>query len=102
MTLIKTKKFWALAVLAVVLLYPFQSTVVNRTSVLVVTEDSKLVQGARVRQSWQHYSLESEGHEEDLLTNESTERRDLAAIEPQTGELVFRRQSLTGSRSEAN
>ena len=137
MTFLKTKKFWGLVSLAVVLLYPFQSTVVSPKSVLVVTEDWKPVQGALVRQSWQHYSLESEGHEQDLRTdehgralfprrtirgsvlrrlarpmwnilrqgvhasfgvhadilylNEGLERRDLAKVEPQGGEVIFRR-----------
>jgi hypothetical protein len=137
MTFLKTKKFWVSLLLAVVLLYPFQSTVVPPKSVLVVTEDWKPIEGARVRQTWQHYSLESVGHEQDLRTNEygrvmfpprtirasvlrrlvhpvwnvlrqgvhasfgvhtdildlneGNQRRDVARIEPQAGEVIFRR-----------
>lgn len=70
MTFPGAKKYWLLALLlGTVVLYPFESTVVGQKTVLVVTEDWKPVEGARVRQIWQHYSLESEGHEVDLRTN---------------------------------
>lgn len=68
-TFTKRKKVWALIVLGTFLLYPFQSTTVPSQSVLVVTEDWRPVQGAGVRQSWQNYSIEAYGHEEDLLTD---------------------------------
>lgn len=60
----------AVLVLGLVLLYPFERTVVPSKSVLVVTEDWRPVHDAHVRQHWQHYSLESEGHEQDLRTGE--------------------------------
>lgn len=71
MTFPRTKKFWALLLLGLMLLYPFESTVVPAKNVLVVTEDSRPIQGVIVRQIWQNYSLESEGHQQDLRTDES-------------------------------
>ncbi len=136
MAFYRTKKFWTL-LLAIGLLYPFQSTVVTPKSVLVVTDDWKPIEGVRLRQIWQHYSLESVGHEQDLRTNEAgramfprrtirasilrrivhpiwnilrqgvhasfgvqteildlnegIERRDLARIQAEGGEIIFRR-----------
>ena len=56
-------------VLGVVLLYPFEKTLVPETRVLVVTKDMHPVKNALVRQIWQDYSLERSGHEEDLPTD---------------------------------
>ena len=56
-------------VLLVVLLYPFQITVVLEQHVLVVNQDMRPIKGVLIRQIWQHYSLERRGHEEDLLTD---------------------------------
>ena len=68
----KTKALWAfLLVIGGVLLYPFESTVVPARSVLVVTEDEHPIQDVVVRQIWQNYSIESEGHEEDLRSDEN-------------------------------
>jgi hypothetical protein len=53
------------------LVYPFEMTVVPQQNILVVTEDMRPIRGKLVRQVWQHYSLESQGHEEDLLTDEN-------------------------------
>jgi hypothetical protein len=65
-------RLWAfILVLAVVLLYPFKSTVVPEQNVLVVTEDWRPIQGIEVRQIWQNYSLEADGHEEGVRTDES-------------------------------
>jgi hypothetical protein len=70
--MLRGKKFWALvALLVLVFLYPFESTIVPPQRVLVVTEDWKPVQGALVRQNWQNYSMEADGHEEDLPTDEN-------------------------------
>jgi hypothetical protein len=69
---LKTKRFWvSLLVLGVVLLYPVKSTVVPEQNVLVVAEDWRPIEGARVRQSWQHYSIEADGHEEDMFTDKN-------------------------------
>ena len=75
---------WALLVLGAVSLYPFESTTLSSQAVLVVTDDSRPVQGVAVRQSWQNYSLESDGHEQDLTTDES-------------GRITFPRRTLRAS-----
>ena len=70
--LVKKKASWAFLLIAgVALLYPFDSIVSPAREVLVVTEDQHPVQGVVVRQIWQNYSIESQGHEEDLRTDES-------------------------------
>ena len=53
----------------VVLAYPYETTVVPEQRALFVTNDMHPIKDALIRQSWQHYSLESEGHEEDLPTD---------------------------------
>ncbi len=67
-----SKRKWLFAALGCVaiLLYPFQTTVVPARQVVVVTEDVRPLSDVLVRQSWQHYSLERYGHEEDLRTDE--------------------------------
>ena len=60
---------FALVLLAMLTLYPFKMTVVPSERVLVVTADMHPVKDALVRQRWQNYSLEREGHEEDLRTD---------------------------------
>jgi hypothetical protein len=67
-----SKRKWAiviLASLAILVLYPFKITVVPEKRVLVMTNDMHPVRDAVVRQSWQNYSLERKGHEEDLPTD---------------------------------
>lgn len=68
---IRRRIFWILIILGLATLYPFESTIVPSQNVLVVTDDWRPVQGAGVRQIWQNYSLESQGHEEDLSTDEN-------------------------------
>lgn len=70
-SVIRRKKLWILVLLGVVSLYPFESTVVPSQNILVVSEDWRPIQGAAVRQSWQQYSLESRGHEQDLRTDQN-------------------------------
>jgi hypothetical protein len=55
--------------LAILLLFPFKTTVVPAQHVLVVTKDMHPITNALVRQIWQDYLLEREGHEEDLPTD---------------------------------
>jgi hypothetical protein len=67
-----SKRKWViviLASLAILVLYPFKITVVPEKRVLVMTKNMHPVRDALVRQSWQNYSLEREGHEEDLPTD---------------------------------
>src|SRR5882724_9719665 len=58
---------WIVPVLLV--LFPFKTTVVPEQHVLFVTNDMHPIKGALIRQIWQNYSLEREGHEEDLPTD---------------------------------
>jgi len=69
MSLIRNPKIFVLVLLAILLLYPFKTTLVPEQRVLVVTKDMHPVRDVWVRQIWKNYSLESEGHEEDLRTN---------------------------------
>src|ERR1700730_10330821 len=67
-----TRKLVALGVviMAVLLFYPFKKTLVPEQRVLVVTKEMHPIRNAMVRQSWQDYSLERYGHEEDRPTDE--------------------------------
>ena len=65
----KPKWTIALITLVVLILYPFQTTVVPEQRALFVTNDRHPIKGALIRQSWRNYSLEREGHEEDLPTD---------------------------------
>jgi len=65
----KRKSTIAFITVAVLILYPFQTTVVPEQRALFVTNDMHPIKGALIRQSWQNYSLEREGHEEDLPTD---------------------------------
>ena len=66
-----SKRKWTivLIIVAVLILFPFQITVVPEQRALFVTNDMHPIKGALIRQSWQNYSLEHEGHEEDLPTD---------------------------------
>jgi len=58
-----------LVLISILLLYPFNTTLVPEQHVLVVTEDMHPISNILVRQIWQDYSLEARGHEEDLPTD---------------------------------
>ena len=66
-----SKRKWTIVFItvAVLILYPFQTMVVPEQQALFVTNDMHPIKGALIRQSWQNYSLEREGHEEDLPTD---------------------------------
>jgi len=53
-----------------VLFFPFQSRIVPQWRLHVVDETGAQVPGINVTEHWQHYLLESEGHEELLKTDE--------------------------------
>ena len=53
-----------LAVLLVTLLYPFKTTIVPVWSLRVVDQTGTPVRVINVTEHWQHYLLESSGHEE--------------------------------------
>src|SRR5260370_21572678 len=66
---LRRKTFWLVIVLGISFLYPLENTIVRAQNVRVVTEEWRPIQGCSVRQSWQDYSLESRGHEQDLTTD---------------------------------
>jgi hypothetical protein len=51
-------------------LVPYPTTVVPEWKIRVIDQDGRPFVGEEVREIWQHYSLESEGHEEERLTDE--------------------------------
>ncbi len=53
-----------MAVLLVTLLYPFKTTIVPEWSLRVVDQTGTPVRTINVTEHWQHYLLESSGHEE--------------------------------------
>ena len=67
----KTHKIVGAVILFVVLvlLYPFQSTVVPLWKLQVVDDQGANVSGIKVTQHWQHNSLEDVGHEELKVTD---------------------------------
>lgn len=67
----KHKRLLLFPLLGVIIagVYPVETIVVPEWSVRVVDERGAPARGAVVRQSWQHYSLERSGHEEDLATD---------------------------------
>lgn len=56
--------------LLIFLLYPFQSTIVPVWRLQVVDESGERVKGIKVTEHWQHYLIESSGHEEARQTGE--------------------------------
>jgi hypothetical protein len=61
----------AILLILLILLYPFQSTIVPRWRLHVIDESGALVSGISVTQHWQHYLIESDGHEEARKTDAS-------------------------------
>jgi len=59
----------ALLLFLLLLLYPFQTTVVPDWTFRVVDDLDSPVAGITVTQHWQHYLIETEGHEEVKTTN---------------------------------
>ncbi len=57
--------------LTTVLLYPFQTVVVPAWNLQVVDDAGKPVTRITVTEHWQHYLLETQGHDELKLTNEA-------------------------------
>lgn len=55
--------------LAVVALYPLETTVVPEWRVRIVDEAGAPLRNTGIREVWKHYSIESESHEQDLLTD---------------------------------
>lgn len=59
-----------LAVVAVILLYPWKTVVVPEWRVRIVDESGAPLRRTAVREVWQHYDIESKGHREDLTTDD--------------------------------
>jgi hypothetical protein len=58
-----------IACLVVLLFYPFDLTVVPEWKLRIVDQTGQRLRGNRVRQSWSHYTLENQSHEEELLSD---------------------------------
>ena len=65
----RSKRLIVVAAIIGVMLFPFPKTLVPAQQVLVTTKNMHPISGALVRQIWRDYSLEFDGHEEDLATN---------------------------------
>jgi hypothetical protein len=59
-----------LLLLLLVLIYPFQTTIVPHWRFLVVDDHGSPVRAMNVTEHWRHYLLESEGHEEIARTED--------------------------------
>jgi hypothetical protein len=55
----------------IVLLFPFETTVVPEWTIHVLDEHGNSVPRVSLRETWKHYSFESAGHEQDLSTNDA-------------------------------
>jgi hypothetical protein len=66
------RKIWMLAllgVIAMILLYPFETTVVPEWKTRIVDEVGNPMRMTGVREVWRHYTIESTSHEEDSITD---------------------------------
>lgn len=66
------KKSWILATvgaMALLLPYPFKTTVVPDWKVRIVDEAGNPMRSFRVREVWQHATIETYSHHEDLITD---------------------------------
>jgi hypothetical protein len=67
------RKIWWLAFLAsflTVFLYPFETLVVPEWKAKIVDEGSNPLARVRVTEHWQHYSIETQGHEADAWADQ--------------------------------
>lgn len=58
-----------LLLIATLLLYPFETTVVPEWRIHVSDQNGKSMRGIPIREVWSNYLIESHDHEEDLLTD---------------------------------
>lgn len=58
-----------LAVLALIALYPWKTTIVPEWQVRIVDEEGIPLRNTGVREVWQHSSVEARSHEEDRVTD---------------------------------
>lgn len=59
----------ALLLLLLLLIFPFQTVIVPAWTLQIVDDANQPIGAIKVTQHWQHYLLESEGHEEQKLTD---------------------------------
>ena len=65
------RRLWLpLLIVAIALVYPFQSTIVPAWYLRVVDDTGLAVAGIKVTEHWQHNSLESTGHEDFKTTDQ--------------------------------
>ena len=64
-----SRRYFIIAICIVAMLIPFPTTVVPEWKIRVVDKSGKPIAGEHIREMWQHYSLESDGHEEELVTD---------------------------------
>src|SRR5439155_8221502 len=76
-----------IAVVAAILLFPFKQTIAPEWTIYTLDADRHPLANITVREVWQQYSLENEGHEEDCLTDSS-------------GRVQFPRRNLRSSISQ--
>ena len=55
--------------LGLIALYPWKTTVVPEWKVRIVDQSGAPLRNTGVREVWQHYSIESKSHKQDLLTD---------------------------------
>ena len=58
-------------VIVVVIVLPFETTVVPAWRIRAVDEAGNPIAGVNVSEHWQHYTVETRGHEELLITDEN-------------------------------
>ena len=61
----------ALAIVAAILLFPYDQTIAPEWTIHTLDANRRPLANITVREVWQQFSLESEGHEEDRLTDSS-------------------------------
>jgi hypothetical protein len=59
----KTIRWLVLGILAIILIYPWQSTVAPAVRIQVLDEAGEPARGVIVKQDWGHFNLNSDGHE---------------------------------------
>ena len=60
---------FSVGLLVLILVYPFDITVVPEWKLRVVDQTGQPLRGNRVRESWCHYTLETRCHEEELTSD---------------------------------
>jgi len=78
-----------IVLLAVGLLYPLETTVVPEWRARVVDEAGNPLTGVQVSEQWQHYSIETEGHEAESRTDDN-------------GYVVFPRRAISANLHESS